>query len=213
MGSYKNSDILLQDPEIWAVLEALIDPDPAKREKALADLAAVEGFQDHPLLLYLLMTRILDPDLEIRYDAIRIVGGILGSDIPGGDLSDSSFRILTDFTTRLEKSQLVKILEVADRYLAAEEAIVNLLKLCSYAGNTLDGIVNDRKLPVEIRQQAINFCGEVGFLSTATAIRNLILRIEKDRERTGQVLRRKKHLDEEKLFPYAVTALAKLESS
>ena len=209
----KNSNNLFQDPETWAVLEALIDPDPGKREKALADLAGIEGFQDQTLPLYLLTTRILDPDLEIRYHAIRILGDVLGRDIPGGDLSESSLRILTDFTTQLDKSQLVKMLEVAARYLAAEDAIVNILKLCSYAGNALDGIVNDRKLPVEIRQQAINFCGEVGFLSTTTAIRNLIRRIEKDRERTGQVLRRKKHLDEEKLFPYAVTALAKLESS
>ncbi len=209
----KNPNNLLQYPETWAVLEALIDPDPVNREKALADLAAIEGFQDQTLPLYLLTTRILDPDLEIRYHAIRILGDVIGGDIPGGDLSESSLRILTDFTTHLDKSQLVKMLEVAARYLAAEDAIVNVLKLCSYAGNALDGIVNDRKLPVEIRQQAINFCGEVGFLSTTTAIRNLIRRIEKDRERTGQVLRRKKHLDEEKLFPYAVTALAKLESS
>lgn len=209
----KKADNLLQDPGTWVILEALIDPDPGMRENALEDLAALDDFQDQPLLIYLLTTRILDPDLEIRFHAIRILGDVLGSDLPAGDLPGSSLRILTDFTTQLDKSQLVKILEVAARYLAAEESIVNLLKLCSYAGNVLDGIVNDRKLPVEIRQQAINYCGEVGFISTASAIRNLVRRIEKDRNRTGQVLRRKKHLDEEKLFPYAVTALSKLENS
>lgn len=76
----------------------------------------------------------------------------------------------------------------------------------------MGGIVNDRKLPVEIRQQALNFCGAVGFLSAEAAIRNLLQRIEKERNRTtGQFPRRKKHHDEEQLFPYAVTALAKLE--
>jgi hypothetical protein len=213
MDPKKNTEALLPDPKTWVVLESLIDPDPGTREQALADLARVEGFQDQPVLMYLLTTRVLDPDLEVRYYAIQILGEVLGSAVPGGDLSVRSLKTLTDFTTRLDKSQLVMILEVADRYLAAEESIIRILKLCSYAGNVLDGIVNDRKLPVEIRQQAISFCGDVGFLSTATAIRNLIQRIERERDRTGQVLRRKKYLDEEKLFPYAVTALAKLESS
>ncbi|RLD00977.1 MAG: hypothetical protein DRI46_05850 [Chloroflexi bacterium] len=73
--------------------------------------------------------------------------------------------------------------------------------------------MNDRKLPVEIRQQALYFCGEVGYLNTAISIRNLIQRIEKNRARSGLITPRKRQLDEERLFPYAVTALGKLEGS
>jgi hypothetical protein len=134
-------------------------------------------------------------------------------DPPAEGLPDRSFRTLTAFTTHLDQEQLIKLLEVAVRYLAAEEAIVNIMKLCSYAGKALGGIVNDRKLPVEIREQALYFCGEVGYLNTKISIRNLIQRIEKDRTRAGLMTPRKKHLDEERLFPFAVTALGKLEGS
>lgn len=208
-----STELLQRTPETWALLEALIASDPESREKALTELVALEGFQDQPLLIYLLATRTLDPDLKVRYSAVRILGGLLDEDPPGAGLADRSFRTITDFTTQLEGPELIKILEVSVHYLAAEEAVINILKLCSYAGKALGGIVNDRKLPVEIRQQAINFCGAVGFLNTATAIRNLLQRIEKNRNKTpAQLPRRKKQLDEEQLFPYAVTALAKLEN-
>jgi hypothetical protein len=134
-------------------------------------------------------------------------------DAPSEALPEKSLKLLTGFTTQLDQSQLVKLLEVSVGYLAAEKVIGNILKLCSYAGKALGGIVNDRKLPVEIRQQAIFYCGEVGFLNSALAIKNLIQRIQKNKARAGLIPSRKKHLDEEHLLPFAVAALGKLEGS
>ena len=213
MDQIIKEDAFFQNPETWAVLEALIAPDPNLREQAIEDLVSLEGFREQPLAIYLLATRLLDPVLELRYRAVQTLGYLLDFDPPAEGLPDRSFITLTTFATQLDKEQFIKLLEVAARYLAAEEAIVNIMKLCSYAGKALGGIVNDRKLPVEIRQQALYFCGEVGYLSTAISIRNLIQRIEKDRTRAGLIKPGKKHLDEETLFPYAVTALGKLERS
>ena len=199
--------------QAWKTLEDLIDPDPELREKGLEDLESLDGFEEHPLMVYILATRLSDPELEIRFHAVQLLGKLVDHELTGDILPEPSFRILTNFTTEMDKSQLIKLLEVSAAYLAAESALTNILKLCSYAGKALGGIVNDRKLPVEIRQQAIYFCGEVGFLNTVDVIRNLIQRIEKNRANPGQSATRKKHLDEESLAPYAVTALAKLEGT
>ena len=115
------------------------------------------------------------------------------------------------FFLQFDQAQLIKLLEVSVMYLSSEEALIQIFRLCSYAGKALSGIVNDRSLPAEIRQQAIHYCGEVGFLSSITGIRNLINRVEKNRLKAGPLISRKKHLDEESLIPYAVTALGKLE--
>ena len=199
--------------QAWTTLEKLIAPEPDLRDKGLDDLGSLEGFQEYPLMIYILVTRLLDPDLEVRFHATQIMGKLLSYDHPDGGLPEQSFRTVTEFTTQMDKGQLIKILEVSARYLSAEEAIANILKLCSYAGDVLGGIVNDRKLPVEIRQQAIHYCGEIGFINTETMIRNLIQRIEKNKVKPGLITSRKKHLDEESLVPYAITALAKLETS
>lgn len=194
----------------WSILENMISPDPVLREKGLEDLRWLEGFQEHSLILYTLATRIMDPVLEVRFHAVQALGKLLELDPEEGGLHERSFKSVVEFTTQIDKDQLVKLLEVSVQYLSAEEALVQILKLCSYAGKALGGIVNDRKLPVEIRQQAIHFCGEVGFMNSITGIRNLIQRVEKNRSKAGKLISRKKYLDEERLIPYAVTALGKL---
>ncbi len=204
---------LSENSYAWRILEKMISPDPFLRDNGLEDLYSLGDFQDHPLIIYILVTRILDPDLEIRLHAIQILGKILGGNSPGEGLPENSFRTLTEFTSQMDKGGLIKLLEIASAYIAAEEAIKTILKLCSFAGKGLGGIVNDRRLPVEIRQQAIHFSGEVGFLNTDTAIRNLIQRIEKYRAKSGSNTTRKKYLDEEALYPFAVAALAKLGGS
>jgi hypothetical protein len=195
------------------MMERLIDPDPALRETALEELQSLNDVGDQPLIIYLLTTRLMDPVLEIRFRVVQSVGGLLSGDSHQGSLSDHSLQVLTAFTTQIDKHQLVKLLEVSAAYLAAEEAIMGILRLCSYAGKVLGGIVNDRKLPVEIRQHAIFYSGEVGFLSATGAIRNLVQRNRKSKARPEWIPIRKKHLDEEILLPFAEAALGKLEGS
>jgi len=211
MDQIGNAEDFYLDPTARAVMEGLIAVEPLRREQALKELESLEEFQYQPLAVYLLATRILDPDLAIRYRAVQMLGGLLDFESEGICLPDRTLKVFTAFTDQMEKGQLIKLLEVAAHYLAAEQAIIQILRLCSYAGELLGGILNDRKIPVEIRQQAIYFSGEVGFLSTAVSIRNLIQWIEKDRARAKAIPGRKKRVEQEYLYPLAVAALGKLE--
>ena len=192
-------------------MEGLIDPDPNHRQAALEDIQSLERFQDQPLIIYLLTTRLMDPDLAIRFQAVKLVGSLLPEGPSQKAISKQSWGILTAFTTQIDQSQLVKLLEVSVAYLAAEDAIIGILRLCSYAGKVLGGIVNDRKLPVEIRQHAIYYAGEVGFISAAAAIRALIQRLRKAKSKPGLITVRRRTLEEETLLPFAEAALGKLE--
>ncbi len=172
---------------------------------------AVEDFHLDPVLVYLLATRLTDPELEVRFQVIKLLGSLLDFKNEEQVLQGRALECLVGYLAAFEKSQYVKMLEVSEAYLAAEEPLAAILRICSYAGKPLGGIVNDRKLPVRVRQQAIFFCGEIGFLSAASALRNLISRVDKDRHKQGNHADRQDRKDLEALYNHAVSALGKLE--
>ena len=196
--------------EVWLAAERLVSPRAVEREEALDFLVEQGVLAKSPLIAYLLATRLSDPDLEVRCHMVKALGDVLTGGEQGEQLPDPVLRQLQDFLAYLNKEQILDLLEVSEQYLSAEESLIEIFKLCSYAGNVVSGIVNDRKIPLGIRQKAIYFCGEAGFLETTSTLQVLVMRIEK----RNQVLRkfplRKNTRDENQLYPYAVAALEKL---
>ncbi len=193
------------------ILESLIAPDANLRVQALEDLQAMDNYQEDLLAVFLLATRLSDPDLEIRLQAVKMVGGLLAGDGTRPVLAERQLECLAEHLAGFGKEQYLRLLEVAVAYQSAEEPVGKILKVCSYAGKALSGILNDRKLPVEIRRQAIFYCGEGGFLSTTVALKNLIQRLEKDRPSSQASARAKTRVEQEALYLTAVSALTKLE--
>jgi len=198
------------DQRLWETAEDLISPDSYLRESALDQLKEIDGVGRSPLIAYLLVSRISEPELEIRLHLIQLLGSLVDYDSPGPHLTDQALGIAKEALDQINKFQLLKLMEVSDSYLAAESAIKSILKLSSYAGAVLSGIVNDWKLPISIRQQAVFYCGEGGYLSSKPTLQNLIQRVEKTRNRPGGGSERKKNRDDEFLYPYVVSALEKL---
>ena len=200
------------DQKVWDIVEDLAAPDSFKREKALESLVEIEGVNQSPLILYLLATRLSDPDLVIRFHVVQKLGEFLDAESKDFQLSDPALMHLQWTLNNMGSDQLVKLLEVSVQYLSAEKALVNILKLCSCAGKELSGILNDRKQSYQIRQQAIFFSGEVGFLETKLALQNFIQRVDKIKSNKDSNLRLNKNWDEEKLYNFVVAALDKLTS-
>ncbi|MCJ7716321.1 MAG: HEAT repeat domain-containing protein [Anaerolineales bacterium] len=200
------------DQQIWDIVEELAAPDPNKRDRALERLGELEDINHSPLILYFLATRLSDPDLEIRFHVVQKLGAFLEGGSKNLTLSDQALKHLQTALNNMEKDQLIKLLEVSAQYLSAEKSLLNILKLYSYAGRYLSGILNDRKQPFPIRQQAIFFSGEVGYLETKQALQNFIHRVDKIKSKQGSSSELKKNLGEEKLYNFAVSALDKMKS-
>jgi hypothetical protein len=197
------------DRELWQQMEALFAPDPVLRDQALDDLSRSGIFKHTALGFYLLATRISDPDLEVRFHVIQELGRLLD---PGSGEQRADTQALThvqDYFSRIQTGQLVDLLETADRYLSAEDAVTHILRLCSFAGTGLSAIINDRKLPFPIRRQAIYFSGQAGFLETEPTIRNLVERMDRGRSRKKPGTHDSAR-EEEMLYNFAVSALERL---
>ena len=199
------------EQRLWDIAEGLLSPDPNIRERSLDNLKEIDNYYRSPLIGSLLVSRISEPDLEIRFRNIQMLGGLVDYDSQGQHFDDRTLVFAKYALDQMDKVQLINLLEVSDSYLTAEKPIKCILKLSSYAGVGLSGIVNDRKLPVSLRQQAIFFCGEVGYLSSKPTLQNLVKRVDKSRSRPGAGSERKKSKEEDFLYPFVISALEKLK--
>jgi hypothetical protein len=194
--------------ELWEAGQMLISLDPDQRDQAIDRISTVEGFHDSPLVAYLLISRLAEPKIEIRFHLVQLIGSLLDFEAPGPHFSDQVLLFVHNELAHMTRDHFENLLEVSSRYLSSEGAVKNILKLCSYAGDVMGGIVNDRKQPVPIRQQAVIFCGELGLLESRIALKNLVRRVEKASKSSAS---RKSRKDEEQLLTFALAALSKLE--
>ena len=206
------------DPErVWSqeVFKAAVDlvsPHVATREEALDGLMEGDISQKSPLIAYLITTRITDPDLEFRFHIIQAIGKILSPDKNGNLAENGVITQVQSVIANMKKEQILDILAVADQYMTAETGLVEIFKLSSYAGSILSDIVIDQKVPVSIRQQAIYYCGEVGFLDTIHTLEGLRKRVEGRKLQDNESPKQKRAQAEALLYPYVIAALDKLNS-
>ena len=198
--------------EVIQAAENLVSPRVVKREAALDYLMKGDYGRKSPLIAYLIATRISDPDLEFRFHVIQAIGKILSPDSDGNLTAEVIVSHLHLVVAYLNKGQILDILAVADQYILAEKGIVEIFKLSSYAGSILSDIVNDQKIPVSIRQQAIYYCGEVGFLDTIPTLEGLKSRVDKRKLNEDGTHKQKRARAEAFLYPFALAALDKLSS-
>ncbi|MFO8036982.1 MAG: hypothetical protein R6U57_10190 [Anaerolineales bacterium] len=207
------SETLELVPELWKAAERLTSPDDREREKGISELISQDVCHQSPLIAYLLATRLTDPNLEIRFHVLQILGDILRRRDGGHAAPDSVHRHLQGYVSQMRRRQIFAILQVAEAYSAAEDDIAAILNMCSYAGVALSGILSDRKAPIPIRQKAIYFCGRVGFVDAVPALERLISRLQAQSEKQTHMdfVSPGENMLESSLLIYARAALEKLK--
>jgi len=165
-------------PEVWNATQGITSPDLAVRRESLDRLIVLDAARLSPLVAYVVATRIFEPDLELRRRAVDILGKIF---LPNetGKLTPPTVRMhLGAYCLQMEQRGILQLLEVAEAFPETESKIAALLNNCSQSGMILAEMMSDRRVPLPMRRQAINFIGRVGFLDAISALEKLEERLE-----------------------------------
>lgn len=205
----ENADLV---PAILHAAERLTSPHEHDRRQGLSGIVDMGAHRHSPLIAYLLATRLTEPVLSLRFRVVKAVGDILRLNEDREPTPDQVRRHLQAYLSQMRRRQIYGLLQVADRYAAAEADVARILNMCSYAGGTLSGIFNDRNAPLSIRKQAIYYCGRVGFGDSLPAMERLVHRLQsKDERQTRMNFVPQAGSDREaELMVYARAAMEKL---
>jgi hypothetical protein len=165
-------------PSVWKAAEGATSPNENTRRIAIDVLVNMVAPRYSPLIAYLLVTRLTDPDRKIRAKVIASLGDVLTPDENGLPAPDVVREHLYSFLRNLEKNQILSILQTIEEYPGLTNQATRLFRCCSTAGDTLIELLSDRTLPITARQWAVYFIGQVGYLGARGELERLLGRLE-----------------------------------
>jgi hypothetical protein len=163
---------------VWGAAEALTSPDLETRNAGLKQLVDQDAVRRHPLIAYLLISRLAEPDIALRAQIVDALADVV---IPNGHGEPShapSFPVLTSHLMEMRTRQIYALLQVADFDKSIESSVVGLLDYCSFAGGHLSDILSNRAIPLVLRKQAAYFIGRIGYLDALPALERMAARLE-----------------------------------
>lgn len=165
-------------PAVWTALEKLIGSNQQERYLALLTLQEMEAARFSPLIAYILITFLSDPDLQVRKLVIQAIGKVLSPDEAGNPAPAEVRTVLFKYLSQLRTRQIYSILQV----LADDQTLVTgaekIFNACPFGGNHLVEILNDPKVPLNIRKQAALMIGKLGFSDALAALERIERRLE-----------------------------------
>jgi hypothetical protein len=173
-----SSGLLELFPAVWSAAEGLTSPDVHVRATALDRLLELGAARLSPLISYLLATRILEPDLPLRCRIVQVLGDLLNVDEGGRLAPDAVRRSMVTYLAQMRTRPIFCMLQAAITEPNLEVHITRLLNNCPHAGTHLAEIFSNRGIPAAVRQQAVHFVGQAGFLDAVPALERLATRLE-----------------------------------
>jgi hypothetical protein len=165
-------------PAVWSAGEAIISPDRQVRQQGLEQIAQSHAARYAPLIAYLLVTRLMEPEMELRTQVVNILADALRLDSQGRVAPEPVRMQLINDLARMRTRQIYALLQVADFDPQAVDSVAVLLNACSFAGNHLADILLDRKMSISIRMRAVELIGEVGYLDAIPVLERIRTRLE-----------------------------------
>jgi len=165
-------------PAVWRAAEALTMPEAGTRLYALEQLNKLNAPRVSPLIAYLVATRIDDPDIEVRTEAIQTLGRIFVQDEEGKLAADTVRYHLSEYLSQMRTRQVYSLLQAVVRQPDIIDHVACLLNACPYGGNHLVEILGSRKIQLDIRKQAVRLIGIVGYLDAIPALDRMLTRLE-----------------------------------
>lgn len=164
-------------PAVWSAAEELTSPEIEARRDALERLAELKAIRLSPLIVYLIATRLLEPDLALRKRIIQLLGEVFLPDEAGRPAPETVTRHLSFYLTQMRTRQFTAVLQAVSDDVNLEDAAARLFNACPYGSNQLTLILSDRKAPLPIRQAAARMIGLVGYLDALAELERLEVRL------------------------------------
>jgi HEAT repeat protein len=164
-------------PSVWSALEDLTSQDSSARLSGLERLHLLNAHRLSPLVIYVLATRLNDPDLSVRVEVLKVLGRTFSSDAQGRPTAEAVNQHLTSFLAHMRGDTLLAILQTSAHAPELEAYAARLLNYCPYAGEYLAEVLLDRKADFSCRIQAARLIGLVGFLDAVPALERLEARL------------------------------------
>ena len=165
-------------PTIWKALEDLTKEDEITRAAALEQIAELSAPRMSPVVSYFLVTRIIEPNLELRARVVEMLSEVLTVNEQGLPAPEDVRNSLRIYLSTIRTRQIYALLQVSTEHPSLESCVALLLKASSFGGNHLVDILDERKNPLEIRKQAACMIGQVGYLYTLPAMEKIVGRLE-----------------------------------
>ena len=163
---------------IWEAAEGLSSPDLLKRVAGFERLVEYDAVRQLPLITYLLITRLSEPDIELRTRIVKTLGSLASASLSPSGPSESVYQTMISHLSELRNRDVFSLLQVAEYDKSAEGYVADLLSLNSFAGGHLSQILSNRSAPTEIRRQAVYYIGLIGYLEALPVLERLASRLE-----------------------------------
>lgn len=195
---------------VWSALEALTAPELEIREQGFDKLVELDAVRRSPLAVYVLATRLLEPDLALRRAVVHCLAELISPARQSPPVAGVVLTYLHSYLSQMRKRPIFALLQVAEFDPESSPQVGALLKACSFAGTQLAQILSDHSTPVPIRRQAVTFTSQFGFLVAVPALERMVRRLESRPAEETFKLASSEQEDEASLLPYMKEALEKL---
>ena len=165
-------------PVVWNSTELLTSPDPFTRNHAIDAILELGVQRVSPLVVYMLATKLSDPEIGIRRRAVYILGDLLMDTSASSDAPENVRQTIVNALLNMNEETIYSLLEVAVVDPMVDRFLFQLFNSCPTAGKYLGEILSQWKHPLPIRQKAIYFVGLVGYTEVLPLLERLFNRLE-----------------------------------
>ena len=200
-------------PTVWAAAESLSSADFRQRQQGLDLLIKCGAARLSPLVIYVIYTRITDPDIEIRSLVVQALADVMALDEKGRQAPESVRQHLMTQLGQMRTREIFGLVQLLANKPALTPQVSRLMNSCPFAGHHLADLAVSRKTPLEIRRHAIRLAGEVGYCDVIPTFERMLARL--DSRANGQqamAFAPPSGMDDADLLPDVKRALAKLSS-
>lgn len=165
-------------PAVWLAAEKLISADVRDRHAGLDDLLVTEAARISPLIAYLLLTRLIDPDKGLRARIVEALANVMRRDAEGRYANEAVRAQIISGLVEQGDQGLQAMIEVGVEDDSMLGHIAKLINFAPNAGSYLKDLAGDRSQRINLRKLAIYFIGRIGYADAYSELLRIRNRIE-----------------------------------